>query len=71
MQGTGIIEHRVDGREFRVVDIPPGYAHSIENVGTTELVTLFWACEIFDPGRPDAYPAPVLQPAGEPRPASS
>jgi UDP-2-acetamido-2,6-beta-L-arabino-hexul-4-ose reductase len=53
--GGEIIEHRVSGKDFKVVDIPPGYAHSIENVGTTELVTLFWASEIFDPLRPDVY----------------
>jgi UDP-2-acetamido-2,6-beta-L-arabino-hexul-4-ose reductase len=48
-----VIEYRVSGRDFRVVDIPPGYAHSIENVGQTELVTLFWASEVFDAARPD------------------
>jgi len=48
-----IIEHRVHGDEYRVVDIPPGYTHHIENVGDGELVTLFWASQIFDPNRPD------------------
>ncbi len=55
-----IIEHRVSGKEFKVVDIPPGYTHSIENVGNGELVTLFWASEVFDPQRPDTYPLNVL-----------
>ena len=41
------------GEDFRVVDIPTGYTHSIENVGAGELVTLFWASEIFDPAQPD------------------
>jgi UDP-2-acetamido-2,6-beta-L-arabino-hexul-4-ose reductase len=50
-----IIEYRVCGEEFRVVDIPPGYTHSIENVGDDELVTLFWANQVFDPGQPDTY----------------
>ena len=50
-----VIEHRVNGREFKVVDIPPGYTHSIENVGDGDLVTLFWASEAFDPARPDTY----------------
>jgi len=40
-QGSEVIEYRVSGEEFRVVDIPPGYTHSIENVGEGELVTLF------------------------------
>lgn len=50
-----IIEYRVNGEEFRVVDIPPGYTHSIENAGDSELVTLFWANQIFDPDKPDTY----------------
>ena len=50
-----IIEYGVSGRELKVVDIPPGYTHSIENVGKGEMVVLFWASEIFDPKRPDTY----------------
>lgn len=50
-----ILEYPVSGEDYRVVDIPPGYTHSIENVGTGEMVTLFWASEIFDPARPDTY----------------
>ena len=53
--GREIIEHHVRGDKYRVVDIPPGYTHSIENIGETELVTLFWASEIFDPENPDTY----------------
>ncbi|RYD86076.1 MAG: SDR family oxidoreductase [Verrucomicrobiaceae bacterium] len=48
-----VLEYRVKGDEYRVVDIPPGYTHSIENIGHSELVTLFWASEIFDPQRMD------------------
>jgi UDP-2-acetamido-2,6-beta-L-arabino-hexul-4-ose reductase len=54
-QRAEIIEYRVRGEEFRVVDIPPGYTHSIENVGTGEMVTLFWANQVFDPEQPDTY----------------
>ncbi|MHB0856564.1 MAG: polysaccharide biosynthesis C-terminal domain-containing protein [Anaerolineae bacterium] len=50
-----ILTYRVKGTELRVVDIPPGYTHAIKNVGTGELVTLFWASEPFDPARPDTY----------------
>ncbi len=61
IRGEGeVIEYRVDGEEFRVVDIPPGYTHSIENVGLGELITVFWASEIFDPERPDTYGMSVL-----------
>jgi UDP-2-acetamido-2,6-beta-L-arabino-hexul-4-ose reductase len=61
IRGEGeVIEYRVDGEEFRVVDIPPGYTHSIENVGDGELITVFWASEIFDQDRPDTYGMPVI-----------
>lgn len=43
----------VRGDEFRVVDIPPGYAHSLVNSGDGDLVVLFWASEIFDPAAAD------------------
>jgi len=59
INGTEIVEYRVSGKDFKVVDIPPGYTHSIENVGIGEMITLFWACEIFDPVRPDTYFVPV------------
>jgi UDP-2-acetamido-2,6-beta-L-arabino-hexul-4-ose reductase len=55
-----VIEYQVDGEEFRVVDIPPGYTHSIENVGKGILITVFWASEIFNQERPDTYGMPVL-----------
>jgi UDP-2-acetamido-2,6-beta-L-arabino-hexul-4-ose reductase len=57
--GGDVTEHRVSGADYKVVDIPPGMAHSIENVGQGEMVVLFWACEVFDPARPDTYPAEV------------
>jgi UDP-2-acetamido-2,6-beta-L-arabino-hexul-4-ose reductase len=58
--GQQVIEHRVSGKDFRVVDIPPGYTHSIENVGPGEMVVLFWASEVYDPTKPDTYPMKVL-----------
>ena len=58
-QRPEVIEYRVSGKDFRVLDIPPGYTHNIENVGDTELITLFWASEIFDPEEPDTYYVPV------------
>jgi UDP-2-acetamido-2,6-beta-L-arabino-hexul-4-ose reductase len=61
IRGGEIIEYHMRGEDFQVVDIPPGYTHSIENVGPGELVTLFWASEVFDPGRPDTH-AMAVQP---------
>ncbi len=53
--GEEVLEYPVDGESIRVVDIPPGYTHSIENTGTSDMVTIFWANEIFDPQCPDTY----------------
>lgn len=51
--GGDTVEIPVAGTDYRVVDIPPGMTHSIENVGAGEMVVLFWASEIFNPDRPD------------------
>lgn len=45
----------VSGQQLTPVEIPVGCTHSITNVGQTDLVTLFWANEVFDPSRPDTY----------------
>ncbi|MER1999315.1 MAG: capsular polysaccharide biosynthesis protein CapF [Lysinibacillus sp.] len=50
-----IIEYRVSGEKLQVVDIPTGYTHSIVNVGDTDLVTVMWVNECFDPVKPDTY----------------
>ena len=50
-----IIEYPVSGEKYQVVDIPPGYTHAIENVGSGVLVTLFWASEPFNPDKPDTW----------------
>lgn len=48
-----IIEYHVSGDKLEVVDIPVGYTHSIVNEGDTDLVTLMWCNECYDPDRPD------------------
>ena len=53
--GTEIVEFPVRGGDYRIVEIPPGHTHSITNTGTSEMITLFWASEPFDPDRPDTY----------------
>ncbi len=50
-----VIEYPVCGLEFKVVDIPPGYTHSIENVGKTDMVVLFWANEVFNADKADTF----------------
>ena len=50
-----VIEYIVDGERPQVLDIPPGYTHSIENIGEDEVITLFWSNEMFNPEKPDTY----------------
>jgi len=50
-----IIEYKVSGDNITIVDIPPGYTHSIENISNDELITLFWSDEIFNQKNPDTY----------------
>ncbi|MBB3110562.1 UDP-2-acetamido-2,6-beta-L-arabino-hexul-4-ose reductase [Paenibacillus phyllosphaerae] len=50
-----VIEYFVSGDKLEVVDIPVGYTHNIENLGDTDLVTVMWANEYFDPKKPDTY----------------
>ena len=47
-------EYVVSGPDMRVVEMIPGYTHSITNLSDTEdLVTVMWANEPFDPENPD------------------
>ena len=50
-----VITYDVSGDKIEAVDIPPGYTHSITNTGETDLVTVMWANEPFDPNNPDTY----------------
>lgn len=52
--GTGeVIDYHMSGEKLEVVDIPPGYTHTIINEGEGDLVTFMWANEQYDPDRPD------------------
>lgn len=53
IKGDNVVAIPVSGKELTIVDIVPGYTHSIENTGTEDLVFLIWASENFDPNRPD------------------
>jgi UDP-2-acetamido-2,6-beta-L-arabino-hexul-4-ose reductase len=61
MSTEEIVQYTVSGNQFRIVDIPPGWTHSIENTGPEEMIVLFWSSEVFDPARPDTYAAEVLK----------
>lgn len=58
--GGPVWEYRVDGNAPAAVDMPTLHTHSIQNVGTRPLLTLFWTQALFDPAAPDTYFDPVL-----------
>lgn len=60
IESSSVQEYAVSGESYRVVDIPPGFTHSIENIGDDEMITLFWSSEIFDANHPDTYFLPVI-----------
>lgn len=49
----------VDGCIPAYIDIPTLHTHNITNVGDADLLTLFWANEIFDLERSDTFGEPV------------
>jgi UDP-2-acetamido-2,6-beta-L-arabino-hexul-4-ose reductase len=57
--GGEAAEYRVSGTQPAYVDMPTLHTHNITNTGESDLVTLFWTNEIFDPNLPDTYPEPV------------
>lgn len=56
-----IIEYHVSGDRLEVVDIPTGYTHAIINEGDTDMVTLMWCNECFNPNKPDTIYEPVVR----------
>lgn len=50
-----ILEYFVTSEKLEIVDIPPGYTHNIENSGNSDMITVMWANEPFDPEHPDTY----------------
>jgi len=50
-----VIDFDLDGEAPSFVDIPTLHTHSITNIGGSELITLFWSDEFFDPGNSDTF----------------
>ena len=60
IDSSEVLNFEVSGENVQAVHMLPGYTHNIINLSDTEpLVTLMWANEQFDPGRPDTYFEPV------------
>ena len=48
-------EFYVDDTDIKIVTIPVGYTHNIENIGDDEMVLVMWCNELFDEKKPDTY----------------
>ncbi|MCE0506576.1 NAD-dependent epimerase/dehydratase family protein [Roseivivax sp. GX 12232] len=59
LDGT-VQNYHVTGDAPAPVDMPTLYTHSIENVGSGQLLTLFWTHDLFDPQHPDTFADKVL-----------
>lgn len=57
-----VTSYQVSGLHPCYVDIPTFHTHNISNMGQSELVTLFWTNEIFDPFDADTFPEAVDAP---------
>jgi len=54
-----VVEFPVSGDRPAIIDMPTMWVHSIVNTGDDELLTLFFADELFDPEYSDTYPEEV------------
>ena len=51
-----VLNFEVSGDKIEAVHMLPGYTHNIINLSETQdLVTVMWANECFDPGKPDTF----------------
>lgn len=55
-----VIRFRLSGDHPSYVDMPTMWAHSVKNVGKSELVTMFWADQLLDSADADQYQERVL-----------
>ncbi|MEO8094453.1 MAG: NAD-dependent epimerase/dehydratase family protein [Pseudolysinimonas sp.] len=58
-----VITFEVDGGAPAIIDMPTMWLHNISNIGDTDLLTLFWSNELFNPEWPDTYWERVTQEA--------
>lgn len=50
-----VIDYYVCGEKLEVIGIPTGYTHNIVNIGESDMVTVMWVNEKFNPTQPDTY----------------
>lgn len=56
-----VISYAVSGGRMEVVDIPVGYVHTVTNTGEEDLVMVIWSNQLYDPQRPDTFPAKISE----------
>lgn len=54
-----VVSFRISGSQPGFVDMPTLWVHNISNVGTDDLVTIFWADQLHNANHPDQYPERV------------
>ena len=54
-----VVTFRLSGDNPSFVDMPALWVHNIRNVGTEDLVTMFWADQLLDPVNPDQFPETI------------
>lgn len=55
-----VVTFRISGDRPGFVDMPTLWTHSLRNVGSDELITVFWSDQLLDMDLPDQYPEPVV-----------
>lgn len=50
-----VLSYNLNGEDPAYVDMPIWYTHNIKNIGDSELLTVFWINEPYDPADPDTY----------------
>ncbi len=50
-----LISFKVNGNEPSYIDMPIWYTHNIKNIGSEDLLTVFWINEFYDQNNPDTY----------------
>lgn len=58
-----VVTFRLSGDRPSFVDMPVLWVHNIRNVGSAELITMFWSDQLLDMESPDQYPETIGQEA--------
>jgi len=54
-RNSDVVEYIVDGMQPAYIDMPIWFSHNITNIGGSDLLTLFWINEAYNPSDPDTY----------------